>query len=77
MDLNNTWSDKYEPKYNLSLPLLTLGKAQYFKDEAEDDIINGFISSSLSDTTIENSEEVLVISIFHLLVMTSCNSQVF
>jgi len=42
---------------NLSLLLLTLGKAQYFKDETEDDITNGFISNSLYVASIENLRE--------------------
>ena len=57
MDLNNPWWDESEPESDLSLPLLTLGKAQYFKDETEDDVINGFISNSLSIASIKNENE--------------------
>jgi len=57
MDLNNPWWDEFELESDLSLLVLTLGKAQYFKDETKDDIINGFISNSLYVTSIENSRE--------------------
>lgn len=57
LDLYNSWWDELEPELDLSLPLLSLGKAQYFKDEIEDDIINGLISNSLSVASIENSKE--------------------
>eukprot|EP00253_Pinus_taeda_P032635 PITA_32635 len=42
---------------DLSLPLSTLAKAQYFKDETQDDIINGFLSNSLFVTSIKNLNE--------------------
>ena len=57
MDLNSPWWDEFEPEYDFSLPLLTLGKAQYFKDEMEDDIINGFIRNSLSFASIRDPGE--------------------
>jgi len=57
MDLNNPWWDEFEPELDLSLPLLTLGKAKYFKDETKDGIINGFISNSLYVASIENAWE--------------------
>ena len=47
MDSSSPWWDKFAPESDLSLPLLTLGKAQYFKDETKDDIINGFISNPM------------------------------
>lgn len=55
MYLENPWWDEFELELDLSLPLLTVGKSQYFKDEIEDDTINGFISNSLFVTSIENS----------------------
>ena len=33
------------------------GESPVFKDETKDDIINGFISNSLSVASIENSKE--------------------
>ena len=57
MDLNSPWWDEFEPESNFSLPLLTLGKAQYFKDETEDYIINGFIINSLSVASIRDLGE--------------------
>lgn len=57
VDVYNPWWDEFEPESNLSLPLLTLGKVQYFKDETEDDVINGFISNSLSVTSVKNVNE--------------------
>ena len=52
MDLSSPWWDEFALESDLSLPLLTLGKAQYFKDEKEDDIINVFISNSLYVSSI-------------------------
>jgi len=52
MGSNSTWWDEFVLESDLSLPLLMLGKAQYFKDETEDDIINGFISNSLPVASI-------------------------
>lgn len=57
VDLYNPWCDDLEPELDISLLLLTLGKAWYFKDETKYDIINGFISNSLSVTSIKNSNE--------------------
>ena len=58
MDSSSPWWDEIAPESYLSLSLLTLGKAQYFKDETEDDIINGFISISLSVASISLQVEV-------------------
>jgi len=55
--MENPFWDEYEPELDKSQPLLTLGKAEYFKDEIEDDIINGFISNPFSVTSIENLRE--------------------
>lgn len=49
--------DEFKPKLDKSQPLLTLYRAEYFKDEIEDDIINRFISNPFSVTSIENSRE--------------------
>ena len=57
MDLNSPWWDEFEPEFDFSLPLLTLGKSQYFKDETEDDIINGFISNSISVASVRDPGE--------------------
>lgn len=57
VDVYNPWWDEFGPESDLSLPLLTLGKAQYFKDKTEDDVINGFISNSLSVASIKNANE--------------------
>eukprot|EP00253_Pinus_taeda_P004780 PITA_04780 len=57
VDVYNPWWDEFEPESDLSLPLLTLGKAQYFKDETEDDVINGFLSNSLSVASIKNANK--------------------
>ena len=39
------------------MPLLTLGKAQYFKDDTEDDVINDFISNSIFVASVKNENE--------------------
>lgn len=52
MDLSSPWWDEFEPESDLSLPLLTLRKLQNFKDETEDDIINGFIINSFFVSSI-------------------------
>lgn len=57
MDVYNPWWDEFEPEPDLSLPLLTLGKARYFKDETKDDIINDFINNSLSVASLKNANE--------------------
>lgn len=57
MDVYNPWCDKFEPESDLSLPLLTLRKAQYLENETEDDVINGFISNSLFVTSIKDANE--------------------
>ena len=57
MDVYNPWWDEFELESDLSLPLLTLGKAQYFKDETEDDVINGYISNSLLVASVKNENE--------------------
>ena len=57
MDSSSPWWDEFALKSNLSLPLLMLGKAQYFNDEIEDDIINGFISNSLPISSIRDLGE--------------------
>ena len=57
MDFNSPLWDEFEPEFDFSLPLLTLRKAQYFKDETQDDIINGFISNSLFSSSIRDLEE--------------------
>ena len=53
----NPWWDEFELQLDLSLPLLTLGKAQYFKDETKDDVTNGFISNSLFFAYVKNENE--------------------
>lgn len=55
VDVYNPWWDEFELELDLSLPLLTLGKSQYFKDEMEDDVINDFISNSLSASFARNA----------------------
>ena len=57
MDSNSPWWDKFVPKSDLSLPLLMLGKAQYFKDDTEDDIFDGFISNPLHVASIRDLGE--------------------
>lgn len=57
VDVYNPWWDEFEPESDLSLPLLTLGKSQYFKYETKDDVINGFISKSLSIASVKNANE--------------------
>ena len=57
MDSSSPWWDEFAPESDLSLPLLTLRKAQYLKDEREDDIINGFISNSLPIASIRDLGE--------------------
>ena len=57
MDSSSPWWDEFTTEYDLSLPLLMLGKAQYFKDETEDYIINGFIINSLSVASIRDLGE--------------------
>jgi len=57
VDVYNPWWDEFELESDLSLPLLTLGKAQYFKDETEDDVINGYISNSLLVASVKNENE--------------------
>lgn len=61
MDLNSPWWDEFEPECDFSLALLTLGKAQYFKDETKDDIINGFIRNSLFVSSIKDLGEEYVV----------------
>lgn len=53
-DLENPLCDEFEPESDYSQPLLTLCKAQYFKNKKGDDIINGLISNSLVVTSIED-----------------------
>jgi len=53
--LENPLWDEFEPKSNYSQPLLTLGRAQCFKNEIEDDIINGFINNFIVVTSIIDS----------------------
>jgi len=53
-DLENTLWDEFEPKSDYSHPPLTLGKAEKFKNEIENDIINGFISNPLVVTSIDD-----------------------
>jgi len=57
MDVYKPWWDEFETELDLSLPLLTLGKAQYFKNETEDDAINGFTSNSLYVAFVKNAKE--------------------
>jgi len=57
MDSGNPFWDEFEPDSDHSQPLVTLRKAQYFKNETKDDIISDFISNSLLFTSIEDSGE--------------------
>lgn len=76
-DSENPLWDEFEPESDHSQPLLTLGKAQYFKNEMKDDIISGFISNSLSVTSIEDlAEEDVVedLSLEHMKTAQSINN---
>lgn len=55
MNLGNPLWDEFESELDHSQPFLTLGKAQYFKNEMEDGVISGCISNSLFVTSIEDS----------------------
>ena len=57
MNVYNPWWNEFELESDLSLPLLPMGKAHYFKDEIKDDVINGFISNSLSVASVRNENE--------------------
>ena len=57
MDVYNPWWNEFKPQLDLSLVLLTLGKTQLFKEETEDDVINGFISNYLPVAFVENAIE--------------------
>ena len=57
MDSGNPLWYYFEPELNHSKLLLTLGKAHYFKNETNDDMISSFVSNSLFVTSIENSKE--------------------
>lgn len=53
-DLENPLWDEFELESDHSQPLLTLGKSQYFKNETEDDTINGFINNPVVVTSIDD-----------------------
>ncbi len=74
VDVYNPWWDEFEPELDLSLPLLTLGKAHYFKNETKDDVINGFISNSFFVASVKNvNEEEEVEDIYFKQLRTTPN----